>query len=215
MSQPALDIAANRTARKYTRSELFRRVLWGFGEWALRLSPRPCFGWRRFVLRCFGAKIGAHVNTYPSTRVYFPWNLTVGDWSAIGEQAFIYNLGPVVLGEKVTVSHRAQLCAGTHDYTLPDLPLLKLPIVIQDQAWVCADAFIGPGVTVGSGAIVGARAVAMKNVDPWMIVAGNPAKAIKRRVLKATFTASPVQTPLPETTLAAAVMPIRSQEDVC
>jgi putative colanic acid biosynthesis acetyltransferase WcaF len=179
-----LDIAANRRAKKYSAAELFRRVLWGLGQWAFRLSPRPCFGWRRFVLRCFGAQIGAHVNTYASTRIYFPWNLTVGDWSALGENAFIYNLGPVTLGEKVTISHQAHLCAGTHDYTDPTLPLLKPPIVIQDQAWICADAFVGPGVTVGSGAIVGARAVVMKDVEPWTIVAGNPARFVKQRCLK-------------------------------
>lgn len=178
-----LDIAANRRARKYSWLEIFRRVLWGIARCAFRFSPRPCFGWRRFVLRCFGAKIGAHVHTYPSTWVYFPWNLTVGDWSAIGEHAFVYNLGPITLGEKVTVSHRAQLCAGTHDYRRLDLPLLKPPIVIQDQAWICADAFIGPGVTVGEGAIVGARAVAMKNVESWTIVAGNPAQPVKKRQL--------------------------------
>jgi putative colanic acid biosynthesis acetyltransferase WcaF len=184
MNLTTLDIAANRRAKKYSGGELLRRVLWGLGRLAFRASPRPCFAWRRFVLRCFGAKVGAYVNTYPSTWIYFPWNLTVGDWSAIGEQAFIYNLGPVTLGEKVTISHRAQLCAGTHDYTQPDLPLLKPAIVINDQAWICADAFIGPGVKVGEGAIVGARAVVMKNVEPWSIVAGNPAKPIKQRRLK-------------------------------
>ena len=108
----------------------------------------------------------------------------MGAWSAIGEDAFIYNLGLVTLGEKVTVSHRAQLCAGTHDYTQPDLPLLKPPIVIEDQAWICADAFVGPGVLVGEGAIIGARAVVMKNVAPWAIVAGNPATVIKKRTMK-------------------------------
>lgn len=179
-----LDIAANRQARKYSKKELFWRILWSVGQLAFRLSPRPCFGWRRFVLRCFGAKIGQQVNTYASTRIYFPWNLTVGAWSAIGEDAFIYNLGPVTLGEKVTVSHRAQLCAGTHDYTQPNLPLLKPPIIIHNQAWICADAFVGPGVTVGEGAIVGARAVAMKDVAAWTIVAGNPAKVVKQRILK-------------------------------
>jgi putative colanic acid biosynthesis acetyltransferase WcaF len=181
MSATVLDIAANRRAKKYSAREIFRRILWSGGRLAFRFSPRPCFGWRRFVLRCFGAKIGAQVNTYPSTWIYFPWNLTVGDWSAIGEEAFIYNLGPVTLGEKVTVSHRAQLCAGTHDYAQPDLPLLRPPIVIANQAWVCADAFVGPGVTVGEGAIIGACAVAMKNVAPWTIVAGNPAKLVKQR----------------------------------
>jgi putative colanic acid biosynthesis acetyltransferase WcaF len=188
MSLSTLDIAANRQARKYSPSELFRRVLWGIGRLAFCFSPRPCFGWRRFILRCFGAKIGAHVNTYPSTRIYFPWNLTIGDWSALGEEAFIYNLGLVTLGAQVTISHRAQLCAGTHDYTQPDLPLLKPPIVIRNQAWICADAFVGPGVTVGEGAIVGARAVAMKNVEPWTIVAGNPAKLIKKRLLNSSAT---------------------------
>jgi putative colanic acid biosynthesis acetyltransferase WcaF len=163
---------------------MFQRVMWGFGHFLFRLSPRPCFGWRRFILRCFGAKIGAHVHTYPSTKVYFPWNLTVGDWTAIGEEAFIYNLGPVTLGEKVTISHRAQLCAGTHDYTRPQLPLIKPPIIIEDQAWICADAFVGPGVTVGEGAIIGARAVVMKNVKSWAIMAGNPAQFVKQRILK-------------------------------
>jgi len=181
MSLATLDIAGNRRARKYTWLELFRRMSWGVGRWAFRCSPRPCFGWRRFVLRCFGAKIGAHVNTYPSTWVYFPWNLAVGDWSALGEHAFVYNLGQITLGEKVTVSHRAQLCAGTHDYRQLDFPLIKPPIIIQDQVWICADAFVGPGVTVGEGAIVGARAVAMKNVEPWTIVAGNPAQVVKKR----------------------------------
>lgn len=179
-----LDISSNRSAQKYTKGEQVRRVLWGIGELFFRFSPRPCFGWRRLVLRCFGAKIGAHVNTHPTTRIYFPWNLTVGEWSAIGEDALIYNLGPVTLGEKVTISHRAHLCAGTHDYTLPDLPLLKPPIVIGDQAWICADAFVGPGVTVGEGVVVGARAVVKRNVEPWAVVAGNPARFIKKREMK-------------------------------
>jgi putative colanic acid biosynthesis acetyltransferase WcaF len=184
MTPPTLDIAANRRAQKYPLGILVLRVLWGIGRLVFRLSPRPCFGWRRFVLRCFGAKIGANVNMYPSTWIYFPWNLTVGDWSAIGEQSFIYNLGPVTLGEKVTISHRAQLCAGTHDYTQPDLPLIRPPIVIHDQVWICADAFVGPGVNVGEGAIIGACAVVMRHVEPWTIMAGNPAVAIKKRVLK-------------------------------
>jgi putative colanic acid biosynthesis acetyltransferase WcaF len=181
-----LDIKANRGSQKYSRGETVRRVLWAFGKLLFRFSPRPCFGWRRFVLRCFGAKIGAHVNTYPSTRIYFPWNLTVGDWSAIGEDVLIYNLGPVTLGQKVTISHRAHLCAGTHDYTQLDLPLLKPPIVIGNQAWICADAFVGPGVTVGEGAVVGARAVVVKDVESWTVVAGNPARVIKKRTLSAS-----------------------------
>jgi putative colanic acid biosynthesis acetyltransferase WcaF len=178
-----LDIEANRSARKYSFGDIVRRILWGLGKLVFWFSPRPCFGWRRFVLRCFGAKIGNHVHLYPSTRIYFPWNLTVGDWSAVGEDVLIYNLGPVTIGQKATISHRAHLCAGTHDYRQPDLPLLKPPIEIGDQAWVCADAFIGPGVAVGEGAVVGACAVVVKDVAPWTVVAGNPARPLKQRKL--------------------------------
>jgi putative colanic acid biosynthesis acetyltransferase WcaF len=179
-----LDIAANRRAQKYSWREQLQRMLWGVGQWVFRLSPRPCFGWRRFVLRAFGAKIGAQVNAYPSTRIYFPWNLSVGDWTALGEEAFIYNVGPIRIGEKVTISHRAHVCAGTHDYTQADLPLVKATIEIRDQAWVCADAFIGPGVVIGEGAVIGARAVVTSDVPPWTVVAGNPAHAIKRREMR-------------------------------
>lgn len=180
-AQINLDISNNRLAQKYSASEQGLRVLWSFGKLLFRFSPRPCFGWRRAVLRCFGASIGKHVHFYPSARVYFPWNLVVGAWSAIGEDALIYNLGMVTLGEKTTLSHRAHICAGTHDYTQPDLPLLKPPIIIGEGVWICADAFVGPGITVGKGAIVGARAVVVKDVAPWTIVAGNPARFIKRR----------------------------------
>ena len=184
MTDKALDVTANRNAEKYTRKEQMMRVLWSFAIPFFRFSPRICFGWRSFLLRLFGAKVGHDVHIYNSATIYMPWNLEIGDWSAIGEHAYVYNLGKISIRDKVTISHRAHLCAGTHDYTKPDLPLLKLPIIIHDQAWICADAFVGPGVTVGEGAIVGARAVAVKDVDPWDIVAGNPAKLSKKRVMK-------------------------------
>ena len=182
----SLDIAANRHARKYTWAEMVRRVLWGVGKLFFRFSPRPAFGWRRLVLRCFGAEVGKDVHIYNTATIYFPWNLTIGDHSAIGEDAMIYNLGPITIGAQVTISQRAHLCAGTHDHTDPTLPLLKPPIAVHDRAWVCADAFIGPNSTVGEGAIVGARAVAVKDVPSWMIVAGNPARSVKERRLTST-----------------------------
>lgn len=179
-----LDVGSNRGSKKYSDREMLLRVLWGGGKILFRLSPRPCFAWRRFILRCYGAKVGRQVHIYNSARIYFPWNLVIGDWSAVGEDALIYNLGTITLGEKVTISHRAHLCAGTHDYTQPDLPLLKPPITVKDQAWICADAFVGPGVMVGAGAVVGARAVVTKNVEPWTVVAGNPARILKKRELR-------------------------------
>ncbi|MEW6585781.1 MAG: putative colanic acid biosynthesis acetyltransferase [Nitrospirota bacterium] len=183
MEKPGLDIAANRRADKYTKAEMLRRILWGLVQPLFRFSPRVFFSYRRLLLRLFGAKIGQEVHIYNSAIIYVPWNLEIGDWSAIGEHAYIYNLGRVSIGEKVTISHRAHLCAGTHDYGKVDLPLLKPSIQIGNQSWICADAFIGPGVTVGEGAIVGARAVVLKDIDPWTVVAGNPAEPIKKRVL--------------------------------
>jgi putative colanic acid biosynthesis acetyltransferase WcaF len=178
-----LDILANRQARKYSNREQLCRVLWFFGEWLLRLSPRPCFGWRCWVLRRFGARIGEDVRVYPSTRILFPWKLRIGDWSALAEDTRIYNPGLVVIGARATISHGAHLCSGTHDYTQADLPLLKLPIKVGDQAWICTEAFIGPGVRIGAGAVVGARAVVNRAVPPWNMVAGNPARPIGLRQL--------------------------------
>lgn len=159
-------------------------MLWWLAWPAFRFSPRPMFAWRRALLRAFGARIGREVHVYPTVAIAMPWSLSIGDWSAIGDGAYIYNLGPVTIGSDVTISQRAHLCAGTHEYTRADMPLMKTPIAIGDRAWICAEAFVGPGVTVGEGAVVGARAVAMSDVAPWDVVAGNPATPRKRRELR-------------------------------
>ena len=174
----ALDIAANRSATKYTASEQLGRTLWSFAAPLFRFSPRVLFAWRRVVLRSFRAQIGRHVNIYNSAQITIPWNLTIGDWSAVGEGALLYNLGRLTIGERVTISQRAHLCGGTHDYNDPAMPLIRSEITIEDNAWICADAFIGPGVTVGEGAVCGARAVVVKDVEPWTVVAGNPARVV-------------------------------------
>jgi putative colanic acid biosynthesis acetyltransferase WcaF len=188
-----MDIAENRRAAKYGGGEMMARVLWAAATPLFRWSPRPLFAWRRFLLRAFGARVGAHVNVYPTTRVYLPWNLDVGEWSAIGEDALIYNLGPVTIGRRVTVSHGAHLCAGTHDHRQRDMPLLKPAVTVGDEAWICTEAFVGPGVTVGEGAVVGARAVAVRDVPAWTIVAGNPARSLGPRVVQ-----GPAAAPAPD-----------------
>ncbi len=180
---PNVDFRTNRAARKYGPLEQLRRIAWAAGRWLLRLSPRPCFAFRRAVLRLFGARIGQHVHVYPSTHLYMPWNVKIGDWSALGEDVLVYSLGKVTIGEKVTLSYRAHVCAGTHDFSDPTLPLLKLPVILEDGAWIGTEAFIGPGVVVKTGAIVGARAVVVKDVEPMLIVAGNPARVVGRRPL--------------------------------
>jgi len=178
-----VDHPAIRPDRNYSRTELLGRILWMLIHPLFRFSPRTCNAWRRMLLRCFGAKVGHKANIRNSAVITIPWNLSLGDDACIGDHALVYNLGPVTIGDEAIVSQRVHLCAGTHDYSQLDLPLplLKPPIIIEKQAWVCADAFVGPGVTVGQGAIVGARAVVVKNVEPWAIVAGNPAKFVKRR----------------------------------
>jgi putative colanic acid biosynthesis acetyltransferase WcaF len=188
MSDPAisvaLDVAANRGALKYTRTEQLRRVLWGLGQWLIRLSPRPCFAWRRAVLRLFGARVGEQVRVYPSSHLYMPWNVELGDWSALGEDVLIYSLGKVRIGANATLSYRAHVCAGSHDLNDPQLPLLKPSVTLEEGVWVGTDAFIGPAVTIQRGAVVGARAVVVKDVEPLAIVAGNPARVIGRRQLR-------------------------------
>lgn len=183
-SPKRLDIDSCRSLRPYRKSEYLGRVLWYLSTPLFRLSPRPFFAWRRALLRLFGGQIGRQAHVYPSARIYLPWNLTLGEEASIGEWALIYNLGPVSIGDRATISHRAHLCAGTHDYTNPSLPLLRLPIEIGPQAWICADAFVGPGCKVGEGAIVGAASVVVRDVLPWQIVGGNPARVIKQRVLR-------------------------------
>jgi putative colanic acid biosynthesis acetyltransferase WcaF len=180
-----IDLAGNRAAVKYSRQEQVRRILWGLGRWLLHLSPRPCFGWRRWVLRRFGARVGVDVHVYPSTRIYMPWNVDLGDGASLGEDVFIYSLGKGRIGPYVSLSYRSHVCAGSHDLEDPALPLLKPPVQIGAGAWIGTEAFIGPGVTLGEGVVVGARAVVMKDVEPFHIVAGNPARTVRMRVMRA------------------------------
>ena len=182
-----LDIASCRRLRPYSWREYIGRVLWGLVTPLFRFSPRPFFAWRCFLLRLFGARIGRNAHIYPTARIYIPWNLELGEEASIGEWVLIYNLGLITIGERTTISHRAHLCAGTHDYQDPSLPLLRLPIDIGTQVWVCAEAFIGPGRQVGDGSIIGAAAVVVRDVPPWQIVAGNPAHIIKPREIVSTI----------------------------
>ena len=177
----SVDVVANRGARKWSSGELRRRVLWALANPLFAWSPRIFWGWRRCLLRLFGAQIGTEVHVYPSARITIPWNLTIGDYSAIGDRAILYALGPIRIADRVTVSQGAHLCAGTHDYLDPAMPLMKSPIIVERDAWICAEAFVGPGVRVGARAVVGARCVVMKNVEAGAIMIGNPARVLGRR----------------------------------
>lgn len=176
------DIAANRRARKWSSRELIGRALWEILRGPLfGWTPRPLWAWRRGVLRLFGARIGRRAHIHPTVRVAIPWTLEIGDEAAIGDRAILYSLGAIRIGARATISQHAHLCAGTHDHRQPDMPLVKATIEIGEDAWICADAFVGPGVRVGARAIVGARAVAVRDVAPDTVVAGNPARAVGQR----------------------------------
>lgn len=180
-----LAIDANRKARKWSRREQAMRALWMGGAFVFALTPRPLWGMRRALLRVFGARVGADARLHPSVRIAIPFTLTIGARVGVGERATLYALGPMVIGDDATVSQGAHLCGGTHDHRDPAMTLIKAPLTVEAGAWVCADAFIGPGVTVGRLAVVGARAVAMRDVPPHAIVAGNPAKVVGTRTLRA------------------------------
>ena len=179
-----LNIKDCRKAKSYSKWEYFLRIIWSIFSPLFFLSPRSFFSWRSFLLRLFGAKIGRNVHIYPSVRIYFPWNLEIDDYSCIGEWSLIYNLGFVFIGRSVTISHNVHLCGGTHDYNDRNLLLIKKDITINNYSWICADAFIGPGCNIGEGSIIGARSVVVSNVGEWDIVAGNPVKFIKKRIIK-------------------------------
>ena len=146
-----------------------------------RIGLRNTHAWRRVLLRFFGSHIHSSCKIYPSIRVWSPKNLELHEGTILGDRVDCYNVAPIILGAGVIISQDACLCAATHDYESPAFTLQPKPIVIGKGAWVCARAFIGPGVSVGRFAVVGACAVVTKDVPPFSVVAGNPAKFIKWR----------------------------------
>jgi len=166
----------------YPLREYLRKLCWFTVRCCIfRWVPGRVRGVRRSILRLFGATIAPNVNISPTVRIRHPWLLTVGEHSAIGDNVEVYNLGPITIGEHTVISQNAHLCAGTHDYTRPDLPLIRASITVGSGVWVCADAYIGPDVTIGDNTLVAARAVVTKDLPTNVIAGGNPARVIKPR----------------------------------
>ncbi len=184
---PAPSAGADPLARAvspYTMREKAMRLLWNyFGQTLMRLTFHSWYGPRASLLRFFGARIGPDCRVRSTVKIEQPWNLTIGRNSSIGDYSIIYCLGKVVIGNNVSLSQYVHLCAGTHDYTRTDLPLLRPPITIGDEVWLAADVFVGPDVTIGRGSVVGARASVLKSLPEWKVCAGTPARPIKDRVL--------------------------------
>ena len=155
------------------------QVTWGLlASW----TPPPLHAWRRFLLKLFGARIGEGARVYGSARIWYPPNLEMGRYAAIGWDVNLYNQGMIVLEDYASVSQYSHVVAGTHDIDDPKFQLLTRPIRIGKYAWIASDAFVGPGVTVHEGAVLGARGVAFKDLEPWTVYAEIGRASCRERV---------------------------------
>ena len=170
----------------YTTANRIRRLVWTVC-WNVLARPFPkstLMPWKRLLLRLFGAKVAKTANIYASAKIFMPWNLVMKEHACLASGVGCYNAAPVVIGAYATVSQRSFLCTASHRIASTHFEQIEKPIVICDRAWVAAEAFVGPGVTVGEGAVVGARAAVFKDVEAWTVVGGNPAREIKKRVIR-------------------------------
>ena len=145
-------------------------------------SPQFLYGFRRFLLRLFGAKIGKKVIIRPTVRITYPWKVVIGDFSWIGDDVVLYSLGEIEIGENVVISQKSYLCAASHDYLKQDFPIFEKKISIEDQCWLATDVFIAPGITIGKGTVVGSRSSVYKDLPANKVCIGNPAKIIRERL---------------------------------
>lgn len=183
--QPVPDLGAYTPPRNFTRGRpALVEALWIVVQAIFVSSFIPGSWHRRALLGLFGASIGKRVVLKPGIRVKFPWRLSIGDNSWIGEDAWIDNLAPVTIGKDCCVSQGAYLCTGSHDWSAPGFDLITRPITLEPGAWVAARATVGPGVTLGRGSVLGLGGVATRDLEPWTVYAGFPAATIKQRIIK-------------------------------
>lgn len=174
---------ADAFASPWTRREQIRMLLW---EWVWLLAcawtPKPLNRWRLTILRLFGARLEGTPFVHQRARVQIPWRLTMRDRACLGDRANAYSLGEIEIGARATVAQEVYLCAGTHDFLDPALPLRTATVRIGDDAFIGARAFILPGVTIGARAVVGAASVVTRDVPADVYAAGNPCRVLRPRV---------------------------------
>lgn len=164
------------------KSAIFVQLWWVVDFFLFKSSPQVFYGWRRFLLRLFGARIGKNVILRPSVKITYPWKISIGDNSWIGDEVDLYSLGEIVIGEDAVISQRSYICTGSHNFENLSFDIFSKPIVIEDQAWLATDVFVAPGVRIGRGAVIGARSSVFKDVPGGYIYAGNPLRQIKKRI---------------------------------
>lgn len=157
------------------------QLWWLVQSTLFRWSPQFAYPLRAAILRCFGAKVGAHTVIRPSATITYPWKVEIGDHAWIGDDVILYSLGHITIGRNAVVSQRSHLCAGDHDESQVDFPIRARPITVDDEAWIAADVFVAPGVTIGHGAVIGARSSVFRDMPSMMVCMGSPCKPMKPR----------------------------------
>ena len=163
------------------KSKLYVQLWWLVQAILISCSPQVFYGWRRFWLRMFGAKIGKKVLIRPSVKITYPWKVSIGDYSWIGDDVVLYSLGEIEIGSNTVISQKSYLCTGSHDYTKETFDIFAKKITVGNGCWLATDVFVAPGITIGDGVVVGARSSVFKELKPNWIYKGSPAKAHKAR----------------------------------
>jgi len=163
------------------KSKITVQLWWLVQASLFRCSPQFMYGWRRFLLRSFGANIGKKVIIRPTVQITYPWKVSIGDYSWVGDDVVLYSLGEIEIGSNTVISQRSYICTGSHDYTKNDFPIYSKKIVIEDSCWLATDVFVAPGIIIKQGTVVGARSSVFNDLEAFSVYAGSPAKFIKKR----------------------------------
>lgn len=165
------------------RSAWVVQLWWLVQSTVFRWSPQVAYSFRATLLRLFGAKVGQKVLIRPSAKVTYPWRVEIGDRSWIGDDVVIYSLGSIFIGADTVISQRCYICAADHDYTVQSFPIRSFDVRIESQCWIATDTFVGPGVKIGCGCVVGARSSVFNDLPSAMICVGSPAMPVRSRIL--------------------------------
>jgi putative colanic acid biosynthesis acetyltransferase WcaF len=182
---------ADRSGFDYGRPRLLVFLWFTIQETLFRFSPVPCYGFRRWLLKLFGCKIGKGVIIRPRARLHYPWRIEIGDYSSIGDEAWLYSIAPIKIGSHTVISQRSFLCTASHNYHDPRFKTTNKPIVVGDGVWIAADVFVAPGVAIGDNAVIGARSSVFHDMPAGMVCYGHPCKVIKKRTDQLIIAAEP------------------------
>jgi putative colanic acid biosynthesis acetyltransferase WcaF len=164
-------------------SRIAMLLWWLVQSIAFPLTMHMAHGIRCQLLRLFGAKVGPHVRIRPTARFTYPWNIEIGDYSWIGDDAVLYSLAPIKIGRHCVISQKNYLCTGSHDMSDPRFGLVTGEVVVEDGVWIATDCFVGPNVRIGANAVIGVRSTVLDSMPPGQICVGTPCKPVKPRLM--------------------------------